>query len=449
MSAVWKREERTMNHENSYRHVQDMHTARSQGWPRVSSRVGAGYQGYIGGGRGPATRDAHRLPYRQPNLQPNYVTRNRTGGYATGGYTGGEPLKRGPAAVVYDEELATWDASGRGPALATEGIQDLQRRQAQEASQRAEERDEAMGEMQARFHEFAQANDFQVFNAAIPARGPEAANSTLIKNLEGGDQRAAYDPTVPSYAQPEFEPQQPPAESQQGVAEDEARGKPELDAIRLERLDNRGEASMAYPMVYRDAPFLQLPQSNLIVNPVPFYLTIDSRDRDRSTWANSNYYRIPLVAPDNKLNVKAPGQRYKNVYSISLLSAVVPKLNDVLDEPYLLLQIDEVDNVYDSANPACAKAFTKLYFKEVCLGSPYLRLDKGVGDPLTKVYWPAPRASLDSITISFRKFDGSLFDFGDDVPPPDDPLTDRQTSITLEIRTFVVDAGKAIGHRNI
>ena len=113
------------------------------------------------------------------------------------------------------------------------------------------------------------------------------------------------------------------------------------------------------------------------------------------------------------------------------------------------MQIDEIDNVYDSANPVCAKAFTKLYFKEVCPGGTYLRLDKGVGDPLTKIYWPAPRASLSSITVSFRRFDGTLFDFGPDAAPPADPLSDRQTAITLEIRTFVVDAGKAIGHRNV
>jgi hypothetical protein len=118
-----------------------------------------------------------------------------------------------------------------------------------------------------------------------------------------------------------------------------------------------------------------------------------------------------------------------------------------LDEPYLLFQIDEVDKVYDSANVACARAFTKLYFKDVFPGSKYLRLDKGVGDPLTKIYWPDPLASLDRLTISYRRHDGSLFSFGPDSAPPADPLPDRQTSVTFEIRTYVVDTGKAIGFR--
>ena len=431
----------TLDHENSYRHVQSHSTPRGTNWPRVSSRLGAGYSGYPApAGRAPATNDAHKLPYRQPHL----AGRNS----ATGGYTGGEPLKkRGPAPIVYDGHAA-WNATEEGPALASPGIEDLQMRHAQHSARNASDRNDRMGEMQARFNDYAQANDFQVFNSAVNGE-PEASNSTKIQALDDPSattkHKAAYDPTVPSYAKPKFEPQAPPPESQRIVAIDEAAGKPEVNEVRLRQIDNRGEASRAYPSVYRDAPFLQLPQSNLIVNPVPAYLTIDSRDRDRTAWKNSNYYRIPLVSADNKPHVKAPGKRYKNIYSISLLSAVVPKASGVLDEPYLLMQIDEISNVYDSANPACSRAFTKLYFKEVWPGGKYLRMDKGVGDPLTKIYWPAPRASLDSITISFRRYDGTLFDFGPDSMPPADPLSDRQTSITLEIRTFVVDAGKALG----
>lgn len=209
-----------------------------------------------------------------------------------------------------------------------------------------------------------------------------------------------------------------------------------------------GHSGQAFPHVFSDKPFLQMPQMNLILNPVPAYLTLDSRDRDRTVWPNSNHYRVPLVSSSNDLNVKSPNVVYKNIYSISLLSAVVPNTGNVFDEPYLLLQIDEIDNMYDAASTACAKAFTKIYFKEVCPLSRYLRMDKGVGDPLTKIYWPAPRASLQSITLSFRRHNGELIDFGADNMLPDEPRSDLQTSITLEIRTFVTDSGSALGHRN-
>lgn len=246
------------------------------------------------------------------------------------------------------------------------------------------------------------------------------------------------DPRVSSFAKPVFSPKEAPPTTA-----------PVGSKIVVTHVDNERMAGNAFPAVFSDDPFFQQPQTNLIVNPVPAYLTIDSRDRDRSLWPNTNQYRIPLVAPDNDLAIMSPNVRYKNIYSISLLSCVVPNDGGVMFEPYLLLQIDEIDRVYDSANPASARAFTKLYFKEVCVGSKFFRLDKGVGDPLTKIYWPAPRASLESVTLSFRHPDGTLFDFGPDnaLPGPVDPLL--QTTITLEIRTFVVDTGKAIGHRNV
>ncbi len=272
--------------------------------------------------------------------------------------------------------------------------------------------------LQNKFVVMAQNNDVMLTDAVVPQN--------------------SNDPMVFASAVPVFSPPLAPPDTTDNNKNSTVLVKQEQTAI----------VTQAYPDVYRDEPFLQQPQQNLIVNPVPYYLTIDSRDRDRNVWANTNQYRIPLVAPDNNLNILSPNVRYKNIYSISLLSCVVPNDGGVMFEPYLLLQIDEIDRVYDSADIPCARAFTKLYFKEVCPMSKFYRLDKGVGDPLTKIYWPAPRASLESITLSFRHPDGTLFDFGPDnpLPQPVNPLL--QTTITLEIRTFVTDVGKAIGHRN-
>lgn len=131
--------------------------------------------------------------------------------------------------------------------------------------------------------------------------------------------------------------------------------------------------------------------------------------------------------------------------SVKLLSAVVPNTNNVLDEPYLLLQIDEIEGMYDAASRASQNAFTKLYFKP----SPtnFLRLDKGVGDPLTRIYWPTPKASIDRFTLSIRTYDGEIFDFGTD--DGDQPNPELQTMFTLEINNYVPDAKTAMGHRNV
>ena len=344
------------------------------------------------------------------------------------------PVKRLPVpAMHYEYETASPSQFKQNPPLPLA---------TGHAQQEHRMRMDKMQAMQARHGNFTGANDhdFQLVVA-----GPKPANEGDERK---GDERkgesekkvngAPLVPLVPSYAKPHYVPDPSPESDE----DEDGHGKALIHQA------TTAVADQAYPFVYRDDPFYQLPQSNLIVNPVPAYLTIDSRDRDRTVWPNTNQYKIPLVAVDNDLNVMSPNVRYKNIYSISLLSCVIPNLQHVLHESYLLLQINEIEHVYDSASPAAARAFTKLYFKDIAPWSKYLRLDKGVGDPLTKIYWPAPRASLDSITLSFRHPDGTLFDFGSDAPLPSPPLPDRQTSITLEIRTFVVDSARSIGHRN-
>lgn len=252
-----------------------------------------------------------------------------------------------------------------------------------------------------------------------------AHSSRLVRHVP---QTTIYDPSKPSYYT------EPPI--QLG------------DEVVVQQYDDLGESTRSYPDVFPDKPFLQLPQANLILNPVPFYISADSRDRNRDACPQTNNYRIPLVTSSTNPAVKSTGDRLKNIYSISLLSCVVPNTPGVFDQPYLLLQIDEIDGLYDAANAPTTRAMTKLYFREACAGSKFLRLDKGVGDPTTRIYWPAPRASLEQLTISFRNYDGTLFDFGADTTPPTAPNTELQTTITLEIRTFVPDADTALGHRN-
>ncbi len=248
-------------------------------------------------------------------------------------------------------------------------------------------------------------------------------------------------PSIGPHFAPNNIPLPPPADSQPVLTNN-----PNV-TVSLERdiWNQRGLNSMMYPFVYRDKPFFQLPQSNLILNPQPIYLAIDSRTRDRRKWPNPARYRIPLVGTDQ--DEFTSGERYKNIYSISLLSAVVPNVNNILDELYIILEIDEIDSMYDSPSPPCAKAFTKLHFSES--SGAFLRLDKGVGDPLTRIFYPKPLASLSSLTISFKRFDGTLFDFGVDTVPPTPSNNDIQNSLTLEIMTKVVDVNQAIGHRNV
>lgn len=191
--------------------------------------------------------------------------------------------------------------------------------------------------------------------------------------------------------------------------------------------------------------WFQLPQANLIVNPKSDYVSINSADRNRVKWPSTSDFCIKLIDDEPGQPNGVVGKRYRNVQSVKLLSAVVPNTNNVLDEPYLLLQIKEIEGMYDAATRPSQNAFTKLYFNQ----SPgkFLRLDKGVGDPITKVYWPTPKATIDRFTVSIRTYDGDVFDFGTDDGA--DPNPELQTTFTLEIKDYIPDSKAALGHRNI
>jgi hypothetical protein len=205
-------------------------------------------------------------------------------------------------------------------------------------------------------------------------------------------------------------------------------------------------AGMAYPHVFTNSPFLQPPQSNLILNPKPHYLAIGSADRDRSKDPNVSKYTIPLVGSDNE-TVCTPGTEYRNIYSFELVNATIPNINNVLCEPHLLFQIEEIQDTYDSSNLNCAKSFVKLTFDEKV--GKWLRLDRNFGEPYIKYFYPKPLASLQKLTISIRKLDGTLFNFGADNKPPKAPKPLIQNFFTFKIIEYIPDSVQAIGQRNI
>lgn len=240
----------------------------------------------------------------------------------------------------------------------------------------------------------------------------------------------------------------PPPDSRPPI-DDETREHPFAEPdyrVGLEKniIGNQRMGSYAYPQVYRDRPFMQLPQMNLILNPKPLYLHVDSSHRNRDRFPNPADYVFPLVSASD--DVDTPGERYKDICEISLVSATIPNNTGVLDKPYLVLQIDEIGGHYDGVGIGCRKAFSKLYFDNP--GGKFLRVDKGIGDPAVRVFYPKPLASLSRLSISIRNPDGTIFNFGTDTSLPQAPNPDLQNTFTFQIITKIVDINKAIGHRN-
>lgn len=188
----------------------------------------------------------------------------------------------------------------------------------------------------------------------------------------------------------------------------------------------------------------QPPQRNLIVNPVAHHVSVSSAARDRDRWPSPSVFQVRLVGPDA---VATTGHRIKNVHSVKLISCSVPALPALLDDPYLLLQIDELHAcTFDAASTPVRNAFAKVYFEPEPV-SAFYRLDDGTGDPLEKVYWPTPLAALDRLTVSFRRPTGEPIDLGADDGMAVDPL--KQTFLTLEIREYVPDSKTALGIRSV
>ncbi len=164
------------------------------------------------------------------------------------------------------------------------------------------------------------------------------------------------------------------------------------------------------------------------------YLAINSKDRDTSTFVQPEQYTINL---DTDV-----GAIYKNVVSVKLISATIPDINNVRDEPFLILNVDELSNAYTKYR-GTNKAFTNMYdilrFTDRLTDTKFIYLSEG---PLIE-YHP-PLAKLSKMTISFTDQTGSLFSWGDDSTLS----LIRQNSLVFEITEMIANVEK-LGTRNV
>ena len=138
-------------------------------------------------------------------------------------------------------------------------------------------------------------------------------------------------------------------------------------------------------------------------------LSVYSGDRDASKYPNPESYTIDLNSLVNK--------DYRNVVSVRLISGIFPDQNNVLQEPYLVLHISEVNSSHIAGTSSVLNS-----------GSTILQLDR----PLTTGYFfnlktdickclfssfHQPIARLSRLTIKITDALGNLFSFGSDIIP--------------------------------
>lgn len=185
------------------------------------------------------------------------------------------------------------------------------------------------------------------------------------------------------------------------------------------------------------------------------YLSVNSGDRNWSSFPDTeNRYQFKVLF-NNGDNTNHAGIQhlYKNVNSVEVVSAILPNDSQVIpfdsriylnvkQYPYLLLQIDELDNVFHGTNSNNEKSFSHLLFDKE-FNSPVLSSDyistqantnsvTDVNEPFgnkfkkgffkflpayfeKKMFYNNPKATLNSMSISLTNPDGNLINTEPDV----------------------------------
>lgn len=164
---------------------------------------------------------------------------------------------------------------------------------------------------------------------------------------------------------------------------------------------------------------------------VEYYLAINSSSRDKTIYPSPNTYVIDLP------------KEYKNIQSIELLDATIPDKNNVTREPYLLLNIKEVNDVVDSIDANIQKCFAVLKMDTAVQAGYYITLDKNCWEKMPKIY-RQPKASISKFSISITDRSGNLFNFLESSP------NDITSDHCLFFRIITLENSRTdLNHRNV
>lgn len=161
------------------------------------------------------------------------------------------------------------------------------------------------------------------------------------------------------------------------------------------------------------------------------YLVISSKDRDITNYPKSNFFVVNLE------------NEYKNISSVSLVQAIIPDKNSVTNEPYLLLKINELDNVMDSNDRNISDAFAIIQLTPPTVSGTFIQNDSRIHES-TVLHYKTHKASLSKITISITDYAGVPFDFGGDGTT----TKDYQNTFVFKIVT-VEKNRKVLQNRNV
>lgn len=163
------------------------------------------------------------------------------------------------------------------------------------------------------------------------------------------------------------------------------------------------------------------PQINQMIL-IDKYMAINGFDRNWIIEKNRFSFKVDFNYGENSIQ-----QRYRNIRSIEATRVIIPmeiqEIHSIINVPkthynyefsfsypYLMLFIDEFNDVYDGTNDNIRRCFCQLVFDK-CYKSPngrgYIILNPIQKE--RKVFHPTPLSSLSRMSLSLRKPNGELF----------------------------------------
>jgi hypothetical protein len=153
------------------------------------------------------------------------------------------------------------------------------------------------------------------------------------------------------------------------------------------------------------------------------YLSINSADRNFELEPMRYKFSVSSFSENNDLQ-----RKYKNIHTISIGKVIIPEeviqntgvtINQNLKKtfnydfsfayPYLILSIDEFNDVYDGTNETVRKAFSKLIYASTYKapnGRGYIILKPMQKEK--KTFYPAPLSSFGKLNLSILRPNGEL-----------------------------------------
>ena len=167
-------------------------------------------------------------------------------------------------------------------------------------------------------------------------------------------------------------------------------------------------------------------------------VNIDSRDRNRSLYPNSNKFQVQ-VNPDGSFKGAGLFTNFRNVKSIRIVEAILPAVAQT--EAYISLVVPELDDTMVGTNDVLKKSFAILIPERTDAPGNFVHCKTKDMCNCFKKFDP-PLANLRRFTFEFYGPDGVLTDFGTDTSEPTAPDKTKQVFLCLEIVTETPNTSK-------